>query len=170
MTLASLSRGSWIRLTRLAKSLGLRDQKAEPRVCLAAGKMVVKKPTNLRSSDLMESSAIPISFCLIPQGGFGYANTRRCAHDWPNLGSGQSLDRARILLILPHGVRRSEPRIHIAPQQKPTCYSISSPVSKSRALTCHPSATPTRLVVAQRHGPPHEPRPEFQKPHPRLPP
>ena len=32
MTLASLSRGSWIRLTRLAKSLELRDQKAEPRV------------------------------------------------------------------------------------------------------------------------------------------
>jgi hypothetical protein len=32
ITLASLSRGSWIRLTRLAKALVLRDQKAEPRV------------------------------------------------------------------------------------------------------------------------------------------
>ena len=61
-----------------------------------------------RSPDLMESSAIPISFFLIPKGGFGYANTRRCASGWPNLASGQFLGRVRMLLILRHGVRMSE--------------------------------------------------------------
>jgi hypothetical protein len=33
MTLASLSRGSWIRLTRLAKALVLRDQKGRASDC-----------------------------------------------------------------------------------------------------------------------------------------
>jgi hypothetical protein len=63
---------------------------------------------NFRPLDLTESSAIPISFFLTPLGGFGWANTRECARDQPNLGSGQSPDGARILLILRLGVRRSE--------------------------------------------------------------